>query len=84
MEYDLLIMELNSYIDKITLSKESEKSEYIPQFIELYGNPETEQITPVEPFYLNKVRETLNQLKGIRSCYHSNRDFYVAVSKLFA
>ena len=80
MGYDALI---NS-ISKITLSKEEEKKEYIPQFVELYGNPESEQIIAEDPYYLNKMRETVEQLKSIRGQYSSNKDFYIAVSKMFA
>ena len=80
MEYELLI----SNINKIVLSKDEEKSEYIPQFIELYGNPESEQIIAGDPYYLNKMRETVEQLKSIRGQYSSNKDFYIAVSKMFA
>jgi hypothetical protein len=80
MEYDALI----SSISKITLSKEEEKKEYIPQFAELYGNPESEQIIAEDPYYLNKMKETVEQLKSIRRQYSSNKDFYFAVSKMFA
>lgn len=80
MGYDALI----SSISKITLSKEEEKKEYIPQFIELYGNPESEQIVAEDPYYLNKMRVTMEQLKSIRGQYSSNKDFYIAVSKMFA
>lgn len=80
MEYDALI----SSINKITLSKDEEKKSYIPQFIELYGNPELEQITANDPYYLTKTRETVEQLKSIRGQYSSNKDFYIAVSKMFA
>lgn len=80
MEYDALI----GSISKITLSKEEEKKEYIPQFIELYGNPESEQIVAEDPYYLNKMRVTMEQLKSIRGQYSSNKDFYIAVSKMFA
>ena len=80
MGYDTLI----SSISKITLSKEEEKKEYIPQFIELYGNPESEQIVAEDPYYLNKMRVTMEQLKSIRGQYSSNKDFYIAVSKMFA
>lgn len=80
MGYDALI----SSISKITLSKEEEKKEYIPQFVELYGNPESEQIIAEDPYYLNKMRETVEQLKSIRGQYTSNKDFYIAVSKMFA
>lgn len=80
MEYDALI----SSINKITLSKDEEKKSYIPQFIELYGNPESEQITENDPYYLTKMRETVEQLKSIRGQYSSNKDFYIAVSKMFA
>lgn len=84
MDYDELLNELSNSINKITLSKEAEKSEYIPQFIELYGNPSIEQITAIEPFYLNKMRETVNQLKTIRGQYTKNKDFYYAIAKSFA
>ena len=80
MGYDALI----SSINKITLSKDEEKKSYIPQFIELYGNPELEQITANDPYYLNKMRDTVEQLKSIRGQYSSNKDFYIAVSKMFA
>lgn len=80
MGYDALI----SSISKITLSKEEEKKEYIPQFIELYGNPESEQIVAEDPYYLDKMRVTMEQLKSIRGQYSSNKDFYIAVSKMFA
>ncbi len=80
MEYDALI----SSISNISLSKEEEKKEYIPQFIELYGNPESEQIVAEDPYYLNKMRVTMEQLKLIRGQYSSNKDFYIAVSKMFA
>ena len=80
MGYDALI----SSIIKITLSKEEEKKEYIPQFVELYGNPESGQIIAEDPYYLNKMRETVEQLKSIRGQYLSNKDFYIAVSKMFA
>lgn len=80
MGYDALI----SSISKITLSKEEEKKEYIPQFIELYGNPESEQIVAEAPYYLNKMRVIMEQLKSIRGQYSSNKDFYIAVSKMFA
>ena len=80
MGYNALI----SSISKITLSKEEEKKEYIPQFIELYGNPESEQIVAEDPYYLNKMRVTMEQLKSIRGQYSSNKDFYIAVSKMFA
>lgn len=80
MGYETLI----SSINKITLSKEEEKSEYIPQFIELYGNPESEQTVAKNPYYLNKMRETVKQLKSMRGQYSSNKDFYIAVSKMFA
>ena len=80
MGYDALI----SSINKITLSKDEEKKSYIPQFIELYGNPELEQITANDPYYLTKMRETVEQLKSIRGQYSSNKDFYIAVSKMFA
>lgn len=80
MGYETLI----SSINKITLSKEEEKSEYIPQFIELYGNPESEQTVAEDPYYLNKMRETVEQLKSMRGQYSSNKDFYIAVSKMFA
>lgn len=80
MGYDALI----SSISKITLSKEEEKKEYIPQFIELYGNPESEQIVAEDPYYLNKMRATMEQLKSIRGQYSSNKDFYIVVSKMFA
>ncbi len=80
MGYDALI----GSISKITLSKEEEKKEYIPQFIELYGNPESEQIVAEDPYYLNKMRVTMEQLKSIRGQYSSNKDFYIAVSKMFA
>lgn len=80
MGYDALI----SSISKITLSKEEEKKEYIPQFIELYGNPESEQIVAEDSYYLNKMRVTMEQLKSIRGQYSSNKDFYIAVSKMFA
>lgn len=84
MEYEVLINKINSRIDNITLSKEEEKFAYTHQFIELYGDPKAEQVTGLEPFYLNKWRETVNQLKGMKLQYNSNKDFYVAVSKLFA
>lgn len=84
MEYEVLINKINSRIDNITLSKEEEKSAYAHQFIELYGDPKAEQVTALEPFYLNKWRETVTQLKGMRLQYNSNKDFYVTVSKLFA
>lgn len=80
MGYDALI----SSISKITLSKEEEKKEYIPQFIELYGNPESDQIVAEDSYYLNKMRVTMEQLKSIRGQYSSNKDFYIAVSKMFA
>ena len=80
MEYDALI----SSINKIPLSKEEEKKEYIHQFVELYGNPESEQIIAEDPYYLNKMRETVEQLKSIRGQHSSNKDFYIAVSKMFA
>lgn len=80
MGYDALI----SSISKITLSKEEEKKEYISQFIELYGNPESEQIVAEDSYYLNKMRVTMEQLKSIRGQYSSNKDFYIAVSKMFA
>ncbi len=80
MGYDALI----SSINKITLSKEEEKKEYIPQFIKLYGNPESKQIIAEDPYYLNKVRETIEQLKSIRGQCSSNKEFYIAVSKMFA
>ena len=80
MGYETLI----SSINKITLSKKEEKSEYIPQFIELYGNPESEQTVAENPYYLNKMRETVEQLKSMRGQYSSNKDFYIAVSKMFA
>lgn len=80
MGYETLI----SSINKITLSKEEEKKEYIPQFIELYGNPESEQIVAEDSYYLNKMRVTMEQLKSIRGQYSSNKDFYIAVSKMFA
>ena len=80
MGYDALI----SSINKITLSKDEEKKSYIPQFIELYGNPESEQITANDPYYLTKMRDTVEQLKSIRGQYSSNKDFYIAVSKMFA
>lgn len=80
MEYKTLI----SSISKITLSKEEEKREYIPQFIGLYGNPKSEQIVAEDSYYLNKMRATVEQLKSIRGQYSSNKDFYVAVSQMFA
>lgn len=80
MGYETLI----SSINKITLSKEEEKSEYIPQFIELYGNPESEQTVAENPYYLNKMRETVEQLKSMRGQYSSNKDFYIVVSQMFA
>lgn len=80
MKYETL---LNS-INKITLSKDEEKSECIPQFIELYGNPKSELITAEDPYYLSKMRETVEQMKLIRKQYSSNKDFYIAVSKMFA
>lgn len=80
MGYDALINSINN----ITLSKDEEKTKYIPQFIELYGNPESKQIIAVDPYYLNKMRETLEQLKSIRGQYSSNKDFYITVSKMFA
>lgn len=58
MGYESLI----SSINKITLSKDEEKKEYIPQFVELYGNPESEQIIATDSYYLNKMRETFEQL----------------------
>lgn len=84
MEYEILINKINSRISNITLSKEQEKSEYSYQFIELYGDPKAGHITALETFYLNKWIETINQLKVIRLQYNSNKDFYVAISKLFA
>ena len=80
MKYETL---LNS-INKITLSKDEEKSECIPQFIELYGNPKSELITAEDPYYLSKMRETIEKMKLIREQYSSNKDFYIAVSKMFA
>ena len=80
MEYETL----KSSINKITLTKEEEKAEYIPQFIKLYGNPEAVQIVAEDSYYLNKMRETVKQLKLIRGQYSSNKDFYIAVSKMFA
>lgn len=80
MEYETLI----SNINKITLSKDEEKSEYTPQFTELYGDPESEEITAEDPYYLSKMRETVEQMKLIRKQYSSNKDFYIAVSKMFA
>ena len=80
MKYETL---LNS-INKITLSKDEEKSECIPQFIELYGNPKSELITAEDPYYLSKMRETVEKMKLIREQYSSNKDFYIAVSKMFA
>ena len=80
MGYESLI----SSINKITLSKDEEKKEYIPQFVELYGNPESEQIIATDSYYLNKMRETFEQLKSIRGQYSSNKDFYIGVSKMFA
>lgn len=80
MEYETLIHNIN----KIILSKEEEKAEYIPQFIKLYGNPESEQIVAEDHYYLNKMRETVEQLKLIRGQYSFNKDFYVAVSQMFA
>ncbi len=80
MRYDDLI----SSINKIPLSKEEEKKQYIPQFIELYGNPESEQISAEVPYYLNKMRETMEQLRTIRGQYSSNKEFYIAVAKKFA
>lgn len=84
MEYEILLQELSANINKITFSKAEEKSEYIPQFIELYGNPESEENTALDTFYLNKMRETVNQLKEVRRQYYSNKTFYMAISKLFA
>lgn len=55
MEYETL----KSSINKITLTKEEEKAEYIPQFIKLYGNPEAVQIVAEDSYYLNKMRETV-------------------------
>lgn len=80
MEYETL----KSSINKITLTKEEEKAEYIPQFIKLYGNPEAMQIVAEDSYYLNKMRETVKRLKSIRGQYSSNKDFYVAVSQVFA
>lgn len=80
MEYYQLI----SNINKIKLSKDEEKAEYIPQFVKLYGDPRKEQIIAMDPYYLNKMRETLKQLKSIRKEYSSNKDFYIAVAKMFA
>lgn len=80
MGYESLI----SSINKITLSKDEEKKEYIPQFVELYGNPESEQIIATDSYYLNKMRETFEQLKSIRGQYSSNKDFYIGVLKMFA
>lgn len=80
MKYDALI----NIINKITLSKEEEKKEFIPLFIKLYGNPESEQIVAEDPYYLNKVKETLEQLRKIRGNYSSNKEFYIAVSKMFS
>ncbi len=80
MGYETLINSIN----KITLSKEEEKSEYIPRFIELYGNPESEQTVAENPYYLNKMRETVKQLKSMRGQYSSNKDFYIVVSQMFA
>ena len=59
MEYETL----KSSINKITLTKEEEKAEYIPQFIKLYGNPEAMQIVAEDSYYLNKMRETVKQLE---------------------
>ena len=79
MEYETL----KSSINKITLTKEEEKAEYIPQFIKLYGNPEAVQIVAEDSYYLNKMRETVKQLKSIRGQYSSNKDFsiiYISLS----
>lgn len=79
MEYEILTNSIN----KITLSKEQEKAEYLPQYTELYGDPSSEQIPAKDPYYLNKMRETLDLLKSIRGQYSSNKDFYIGVSKMF-
>lgn len=84
MNYDTLLNELNNCVNKITLSKNEEKLEYIPQFIELYGNPGLEPIIATDSYYLNKFREVASQLKSTRKKYPSNKDFYIAVSKMFA
>lgn len=80
MEYNSLIDNIN----KITLSKEAEKEEYKPQFIKLYGDPKAEIINAIDPYYLNKMRETVKELNLVRSNYSSNKEFYIAVSKIFA
>ena len=80
MGYDELI----SSISKITLSKDEEKKEYDPQFKELYGDIESEQITAKDSYYLNKWRETIRELKSIRGQYSSNKEFYASVSKMYA
>lgn len=84
MEYDKLIEELSNCINKIELSKSEERLEYIPKFIELYGNPKDEKIKASDPYYLNKMRETVYCLTSIRTKYSSNKEFYIAVSKMFA
>ena len=84
MEYSTILNNLNNNIKKITLSKEEEKKEYLPQFIEQYGSLEKEQNNAIEPFYLNKIIETINQLKSMREHYDSNKAFYTEVARLFA
>ena len=76
--------ELSSIIDKITLSKEEEKEENIPQFIELYGDLESEETDIKEPYYLKKYKEVYEDLKEIRKQFSSNKEFYISVSKSFA
>ncbi len=80
MEYEALINSIN----KITMSKEEEKAEYIPQFIKTYGNPEQDQVIGEDPYYLNKMKETVQQLTTIRNQYSSNKEFYEAVANEFA
>ena len=80
MEYEALINSIN----KITMSKEEEKAEFIPQFIKTYGNPEQDQAIGEDPYYLNKIKETVQQLTTIRNQYSSNKEFYEALAKEFA
>lgn len=77
MEYKKLIDSIN----KIVLSKEEERKEFIPKFIELYGNPQSEQVVAKDSYYLNKLRETIEQYKMVERIRFFSRKGYVVDPK---
>ena len=72
-----IIVKLRECINKIKLSREEEDKELVPRYKkEYFGEYNT--------FYYDSWKETLKNLIEIRQKYNTNREFYVAISQMFA